>query len=174
MARMSTKSNSPAKTPSSAGPTPKALAGLETIREELRKADGDFAAAEAAVRDAVAFCMSVRGELRRRRNKLALDQSQVGQKLNLSQSAVSKIENGRGDIGLLTVYEYADAVGLRPVVSFVPNVQAAAGLPSGASAGGEAYVVPAGAIEAVVRALIKSVPKIGEALVATKPPVHRK
>jgi transcriptional regulator with XRE-family HTH domain len=171
---MSAKPRSGARTPSSAGQTPKALAGLEVMRQRLRKESDNFSVAEAAVNKAVAFCASVRAELRQRRNELKLDQSQVGQKLNLSQSAVSKIENGRGDIGLLTVYEYAEAVGLRPVLTFVPAAQALVDAVSPGAPSNENYVVPEGAIEAVLRALIKSVPKIGETLVRAKSPVHRK
>ena len=158
-------------------PAPKALAGLESMRKGLRKADPGFAAAEAAVREAVAFCASVRSELRQRRKDVGLDQSELGERLGLTQSAVSKIENGRGDIGLETVYEYADAVGLRPVVVFVPAAQTMADRASAASAqtgvapAGEGNV-PAKAVEAaqiaVIQAVTKSIPAILGKLVVGK------
>ena len=103
--------------------TSKALAGIEAIRNKLRSGNAKFAAAETAVREAADFCAFVRAELRIRRKEAGLDQTQVGEKLNLTQSAISKIENGRGDLGLETLYAYAEAVGLRPAVTFVPLMQ---------------------------------------------------
>jgi transcriptional regulator with XRE-family HTH domain len=100
--------------------TSKALAGIEAIRNKLRSGNAKFAAAETAVREAADFCAFIRAELRIRRKEAGLDQAQVGEKLNLTQSAISKIENGRGDLGLETLYEYAEAVGLRPAMTFVP------------------------------------------------------
>jgi len=150
---------------------PKALAGLETMREGLRKSNPDFAEAEAGVRDAVNFCMSVRRELRQRRKTIKLDQSKLGEMLGLSQSAVSKIENGRGDMGLETLYEYADAVGLRPAVVFVPTAHAMADRESesskshpGEQTPKEDYVLPPKAVEAaqiaMIQTLTKSIPEI--------------
>ena len=169
----------PKTEPRAAGKSaPKALGGLESMRKALRKADPSFAAAEAAVREAVAFCASVRTELRQRRKDVGLDQSALGERLGLSQSAVSKIENGRGDIGLETIYEYADAVGLRPVVVFVPAAQTMADRASAASAqlsgapAGEGHILPAKAVEAaqiaMIQAVTKSIPAILGKLVVGK------
>jgi transcriptional regulator with XRE-family HTH domain len=110
----------PTKTSKTVRARPAALVGLTALRETL----------------AEAFCSNLRKELREKRKSVGIDQEKLGRRLNLSQSAISKIEGGRGDIGVKTLHRYARALGLRPVLGYVPTVEAMeaytkAAMPSG-------------------------------------------
>jgi DNA-binding XRE family transcriptional regulator len=96
----------------------KAAVGMGSLRQRLAKANPRFA--EAAVEEArmEEFCAKVRTDLQSCRQNRKLHQEDVAAQLNLTQSAISKIETGRGDLGLRTLYRYARALGLRPVVTF--------------------------------------------------------
>jgi HTH-type transcriptional regulator/antitoxin HipB len=115
---------------------PVALQGLENIRRSLRDTNPAFRAAEVSQRGVEAFCAYVRDQLRRRRNALGLGQSQVGEKLNVSQSAISKMELGQGDLSLETLYEYAEVLGLRPAVIFIQTAEAIMEMTPSSSASG--------------------------------------
>jgi transcriptional regulator with XRE-family HTH domain len=111
---------------------PAALLGLAALRETLAADNPSFKAALSAEGDAERFCSNVRKELREKRKSLGIDQEKMGRRLNLSQSAISKIEGGRGDIGMKTLHRYARALGLQPVLGYVPTVDAMkATMPSG-------------------------------------------
>jgi transcriptional regulator with XRE-family HTH domain len=144
--------------------TSKALAGIEAIRNKLRSGNAKFAAAETAVRDAEAFCAFIRSELRIRRKEAGLDQTQVGEKLNLTQSAISKIENGRGDLGLETLYAYAEAVGLRPSVTFAPVIHDTSS-PDADLSWSESLKISANDVE---EALAESIPDVVKRIVAKR------
>jgi transcriptional regulator with XRE-family HTH domain len=141
----------------------KALQGLQKIRETLRKSAPGFDTAEASVQDAEAFSASVKAELRRRRKEIKLGQTQIGAMLDLGQSAISKIEKGRGDLGLETLYQYAEALGLRPAVVFVQTAESFAGSQTSALPEvnqqqlPEAYAVKASAVEGIQVALLRTV-----------------
>jgi transcriptional regulator with XRE-family HTH domain len=62
-----------------------------------------------------ASCASVAGQRK-------LDQHELGAAVGLTQSAISRIERSAGDIGLKSIYRYARALGLQPVVTFTPSV----------------------------------------------------
>ncbi|MGH7042968.1 MAG: helix-turn-helix domain-containing protein [Acetobacteraceae bacterium] len=96
--------------------TAPALQGLATMRDVLRHEVPGFGEAEAQARDADAFAAAVRADLRAHRRALGLDQTAFGARLGLSQSAISKIETGSGELGLGTVARYAEALGCRPVL----------------------------------------------------------
>ncbi|HEY5305658.1 MAG TPA: helix-turn-helix transcriptional regulator [Pseudolabrys sp.] len=104
-----------------AGVQPKAVQGLAKMRSVLRESIPAFAAAENSAQGAEHFCHSVRQDLQRRRKAQRVGQADVGVRLGLSQSAVSKIETGKGDLSLKTLYLYAEALGLEPAVVFVPS-----------------------------------------------------
>jgi transcriptional regulator with XRE-family HTH domain len=87
----------------------------------LGTAAPEFWAAEAAERDAESLCAKVRKDLRDKRKSLRVEQATIAKKMDLSQSAISKIENGKGDIGLKTLYRYANALGQRPLFLFIPT-----------------------------------------------------
>lgn len=68
----------------------------------------------------LAFCKETRESLRQFRDDLSISQKDLAAKMQMSQPGVSKIENGEGDLGLMTLSRYAEALGLRPTLSFVP------------------------------------------------------
>jgi DNA-binding XRE family transcriptional regulator len=102
-------------------PKSKAVAGIQALRDRLSKSSPGFAKASDAEARMEAFCASVRNDLQLRRRNKNLNQEEVAGRLNLTQSAISKIEAGDGDIGLRTIYRYAGAIGLRPIVTFTPD-----------------------------------------------------
>jgi DNA-binding XRE family transcriptional regulator len=102
-------------------PKSKAAAGIQALRDRLSKSSPGFAKASDAEARMEAFCASVRSDLQMRRRAKELNQEEVAGWLNLTQSAISKIEGGDGDIGLRTLYRYARAIGLRPIVTFTPE-----------------------------------------------------
>jgi transcriptional regulator with XRE-family HTH domain len=106
----------------SSSAVPKAVAGIRALRERLAEDAPGYGAAVQFERDAEAFCQAVRGELRKRRKLKKLDQEELGASIGLTQSAISRIERSEGDIGLKSIYRYASALGLHPVVTFTPSV----------------------------------------------------
>lgn len=70
------------------------------------------------------LCRRVREDLRALRDSLDLKQSDLANRLGMSQSVISRIENGEGDIGLLTISRYAATLGLQTSVNFVPRPSA--------------------------------------------------
>lgn len=106
-------------------PSPKAVAGIRQLRETLEKDNPAFQTAVAAGRQTNAFVQSVRADLAAHRKAAELDQEDVGRKLDLGQPAISKIENGQGDLSLKTLHRFAEAIGYRPVVLMIPSASAA-------------------------------------------------
>jgi transcriptional regulator with XRE-family HTH domain len=99
----------------------KAVAGIRALRSQLAEENPSFVEAVALEDDAERFCREVRGSLRDQRKAQGLDQSAVAKRLDMTQSAVSKIESGEGDIGMKTIFRYAHALGLLPVCVFLPD-----------------------------------------------------
>lgn len=58
----------------------------------------------------------------KRRKELGLTQEQLGEKVGVSKSEISKIENGRG-ITFSTIHKLSDALGVRPEISLHTNKQ---------------------------------------------------
>lgn len=104
----------------------KAEAGIAALRRRLAAEHADFAAAADAEAEGERFCAAIRRELQAVRRDRKLQQEDVAKRLNLTQSAISKIETGQGDIGLRTLHRYARALGLRPVMTLVPEEEAEA------------------------------------------------
>lgn len=106
--------------PFAATPTPSlppeapARQGLARMRAVLARDIQGYEAAEAEEDAIEAFLAMIRAELRARRVAMGIDQTALGRRLGLGQSAVSKIETGRGELGLGTIARYAAALGLRP------------------------------------------------------------
>lgn len=125
--------------------TPRAVAGIRALRETLQRDNPHFQAAVTAGREANAFVQSVRADLAAHRKLADLSQEDVGQRLDLGQSAISKFENGQGDLSMKTVYRFAQALGFRPVLLMVPSARAPVTVAS-ADSGGDLLTDPHAAI----------------------------
>jgi transcriptional regulator with XRE-family HTH domain len=99
----------------------KAILGIRALRSQLADENPAYAAAVEVEDDAESFCREVRAKLRKERKGRSLDQTAVAELLDMTQSAVSKIESGEGDIGMKTVFRYAHALGLIPVCTFMAD-----------------------------------------------------
>jgi transcriptional regulator with XRE-family HTH domain len=97
-----------------------ALEGLKTLRKNLADRNPRFAAAERDEERVRLACQQLRQNLRQHRKALGLDQAEIADRLEIGQSAISKIENGHGDIGIMTFLRYADAVGLAVEIALRP------------------------------------------------------
>ena len=109
-----------AKTAKRSSPA-RAVADIRKLRDRLAREIPAFADAVQLEREIDEFCRAVRKDLRDQRKQRGIDQTELGDRMDLSQSAVSKIETAEGDLGLKTVFRYANAVGLRPVIVFIPS-----------------------------------------------------
>lgn len=105
---------------------PRAVAGIRKLHDRLAKDHAAFARAAEVESSAEAFCQSVRSELRALREQRGLNQAGLGELMGMTQSAVCKIETGQGDLGLKSIYRFAEATGCRPVLVFLPSAQALA------------------------------------------------
>jgi transcriptional regulator with XRE-family HTH domain len=113
--------SSPKPQDAQAGP----LVGFAELRDSLAQEYSGFRSALSAEQDAERFCSEVRAELQEKRKSLGINQETMAKRLNLSQSAISKLESGRGDIGLKTVHRYARALGLRPMMTYLSTLSTA-------------------------------------------------
>ncbi len=72
-------------------------------------------------RAAAAYSGEIRTKLKALRRRRRLTQKQVAAAMGVNQSVVSRIETeGDAEMGLDTVFRYAAALGLRPVLDFEP------------------------------------------------------
>jgi transcriptional regulator with XRE-family HTH domain len=92
------------------------LTQLSELRQQLGRANPDFAHGARIEAAAEAYCAALRDQLRRRRQALGWSQAELAEKLEFSQSAVSKLESGRGDLSCKTVFRAAAAMGLKPAL----------------------------------------------------------
>ena len=142
-----------------------ALSQLGALRDRLAAVDTRFQAAAQMERDAEAFCDKVRTDLKLHRLAIGLNQKELAERVDVSQSAISKMESGRGDLNLKTVFRIADALRLKPVMGF------ASAAPHAAAAEGHAPVAAAAARAAAVAGavqedLIRKIPDIVQEAVA--------
>jgi transcriptional regulator with XRE-family HTH domain len=114
----------------------KAITGIRALRSQLAKENPAYAVAVDLENDAESFSREVRASLREQRKAQGLDQTAVADLLDMTQSAVSKIEIGEGDIGVKTIFRYAHALGLLPVCVFLPDSSRL--FPEGAAAAAKA------------------------------------
>ncbi len=138
------------------------LPQLGALRNRLAAADPRFNAAAGVERDAEALCDEVRSDLKAYRDTLGVSQKELAKRVELGQSAISKIESGRGDLSLKTVFRMANALGLRPVLAFAPATHAAEDHPSPA----ETSTATAALASAVQEDLIRKIPDIIQEAVA--------
>ena len=101
----------------------KAVSDLRALRQKLRDEVPGYDDAVVLEHAADAFCQSVRRTMKALRKQAHVDQNELGKRMNLSQSAVSKIEIGQGDIGLKSIFRFGQALGMRPVVVWVPSAE---------------------------------------------------
>ncbi len=94
---------------------------LEQFAQAVSKDNVEFAEALREERKALELCNEVRQHLKELRRSAGLSQEQVAKSMDISQPAVSKIENGEGDIGLLTICRYLRALSLRLAVNYLPD-----------------------------------------------------
>ena len=71
----------------------------------------------------LAFCREMRSDLKRLRKSMGVTQRELAARMEMSQSAVSRIENAGGDLGLTTLRRYAGALGMQPVMCFTLSSQ---------------------------------------------------
>jgi transcriptional regulator with XRE-family HTH domain len=117
-------------TASLADELPMVADGINTVRERLAARHPNFATAVEKERRVDAMCQALRGELRDQRRKAGLDQAELAALLDVTQSAISKLESGSSDIGVKTLFRYAEALGLRLEFSMVPLHAPAAAQPA--------------------------------------------
>jgi transcriptional regulator with XRE-family HTH domain len=113
------RSREPAATIVEDRPQGKAIKGIRALRTRMAAENPAFAAAVDMESQADSFCRMIRASLREQRMAQNLDQSEIAARLDMTQSAVSKIENGEGDIGMKTIFRYAQALGLLPMYTFM-------------------------------------------------------
>ena len=138
------------------------LSQLGALRNRLAAADPGFNAAARVERDAEALCDEVRSDLKAYRHTLGVSQKELAERVELGQSAISKIESGCGDLSVKTVFRVAKALGLRPVLAFAPATHAAEDHPSPA----ETATATAALASAVQEDLIRKIPDIVQEAVA--------
>ena len=93
---------------------------MQTLVDRITEEVPEFADALRKEREHLALCKDVRMGLQRMRSESQLNQSEIAERMDTTQPAVSKIENGDGDIGLMTLSRYAAALGMRVSVSLCP------------------------------------------------------
>src|SRR5690348_6062882 len=93
----------------------KAVEGVRAMRHRLAQTLPDYRRAVEAEDNAEGFCRELRMSLRDQRKQMGIDQKSLAERLGMTQSAVSKIESGEGDVGVKTLFRYAHALELRPI-----------------------------------------------------------
>jgi len=104
----------------------KAVAGVRGMRGRLARTIAGYGEAVEAEGHAESFCRELRQSLREQRKQMQLDQKTLAERLDMTQSAISKIESGEGDFGVKTLFRYAHALGLRPVFTYMAASSATA------------------------------------------------
>jgi len=105
----------------------KAVEGVRAMRHRLAQTLPDYRRAVEAEDNAEGFCRELRMSLRDQRKQMGIDQKSLAERLGMTQSAVSKIESGEGDVGVKTLFRYAHALELRPIFGFIPVASAITG-----------------------------------------------
>jgi len=145
---------------------------VAALRDRLARTNPAFAAAMEIERGAELLCLQVREDLKARRQALGISQKELAHRVELSQSAISKLEGGAGDISLKTLYRVARALEAHPIVPILPTAEFLAGSASqvrtAASDAASANSL-AVALEQVQGDLIRQIPEIiGQAAAAAR------
>jgi transcriptional regulator with XRE-family HTH domain len=98
--------------------TSKVSEAIRELRRSLGAENPAFAKASESDQNANTLCQVIRSNLRAERLNRDIDQTVLASSLDMSQSAISKFETGKGDIGFKTLFRIADGLGLVPLVIF--------------------------------------------------------
>jgi transcriptional regulator with XRE-family HTH domain len=98
--------------------TSKVSEAIRELRRSLGAENPEFAKASESDQNANTLCQVIRSNLRAERLNRDIDQTVLASSLDMSQSAISKFETGKGDIGFKTLFRIADGLGLVPLVIF--------------------------------------------------------
>lgn len=93
-----------------------ALRKLTDLRTRLARESPDFARAQAVEANAERFCESVRQSLIKARRDAGWDQAELARRVDYSQSTISRLESGKGDLSLKVLFRLASALGKQPAV----------------------------------------------------------
>jgi transcriptional regulator with XRE-family HTH domain len=141
---------------------PNALESLRRLRNRLEIEKPAFRTASKLERRADRFDERMRLELKSRRKRLKWEQKELGARLGYSQSAISKLESGQAELSLKALYRMADAMGLHPIIAFVPAVRPHAESEPGAATG---EPTPAEeAARAIEEAQVVAIQQVAEAM----------
>jgi transcriptional regulator with XRE-family HTH domain len=141
-------------------PQSPALERLKQLRGRLEVENPAFRVASQLERRVEAFCEAARDDLKARRKSLKWDQARLADALGYSQSAISKLESGHAELTLKSLYRMADALGLRPVIAFVPSARALTGGEIDEAAPENASMLEAArAVEEAQAAMIRNMPQ---------------
>jgi transcriptional regulator with XRE-family HTH domain len=103
------------------GHSRKARDVLRGFRKSMEEKSPLFRESSRITQNAEGIIQSIRARLRDERVVRKIDQKELAIRIGVSQSAISKFETERGDIGLRTVTRIADALDQVPLVVFVPK-----------------------------------------------------
>ena len=91
-----------------------ALDKLTALKARLSRTDPEFARAQAVEGDAERFCRAVRQSIINARLDAGWDQAELARRVDYSQSTISRLESGKGDLSLKVLFRLAAALGKRP------------------------------------------------------------
>lgn len=94
---------------------------VDELRAEVAATTPEYEAVVERERFYAAIVDGVRAELKSLRQGRKINQTDIARKLGMTQAGVSKLETAGGDLGLTTLCRYADALGMRPTISFEPK-----------------------------------------------------
>lgn len=100
-----------------------AQSDLKRFTDQLSEQSPAFAEAMSLEAWTDELSRRVREELRQKRDRSELSQTEVAKRMGVDQSAISKLENGNGDIGLKTLMRFAIALNYVPLIVFAPCPQ---------------------------------------------------
>ena len=100
-----------------------ALAGIAALNAKIASEVPGYAEGLAATRGAHDYAQALRMKLIESRKNRRIDQTEIANRMGITQSAVSKIETGTGDIGLQTLFRYARALELTLRLDLVPATE---------------------------------------------------
>ena len=102
-----------------------ALSKLKSLKAHLQREHAPFADAVAVEAAAERLCQALRRGLVNARIEAGLDQGEFARRVDYSQSTISRLESGKGDLSLKVAFRLAYALGLRLDFTFAPIGDAA-------------------------------------------------